>query len=87
MHVHGNQFDPLFEANLLYAAEKSEAKRDAERTRKKLLSAASALPGEYEDAAVVSLSGDDAQQEQTEQREQPEQQKQDSAEDLFSDWA
>ena len=45
------------------------------------LYAASALAGEYEEAAVVSLSGDDAQQ------EQPEQQEQDSAEEVFSDWA
>ncbi len=91
MHVHGNQFDPMLQTNLLYAAEKAEAKREAERTRRKLLSAASALAGECEDAAVVSLSGDDSQQEQPNQRGQQDQQRDqadsDSPADLFSDWA
>jgi hypothetical protein len=61
MHVHGNQFDPNIQMNAVYAAARAEAKRAADRTRKSLLNAPSALAGEYDYEAdcVVSLSGDD----------------------------
>jgi hypothetical protein len=88
MHVHGNQFDPNIQLNALYAAERDEAERDAERTRRRLLNAAATLP---EEAAVVSLSGDDSQQEQPHQRDRQDRQRDqadsDSPADLFSDWA
>jgi hypothetical protein len=93
MHVHGNQFDPMFQSNLLYAAEKAEAKKEAERTRRKLLNAASALAGEYEDAAVVSLSGDDASEEQARRQNgqsdggQEDEVKDPGLDGPFSDWA
>ncbi len=70
MHVHFHQFDPNIQLNALNAAARAEAKRAAERTRKRLLSAASALAGEYEYEAdcVVSLSGNDASREDADQR-------------------
>lgn len=61
MRVHGNQLDPnLLQVYAPQAAAKTKAKKEAERTRRKLLNAASALGGEYEDGAdcVVRLSGD-----------------------------
>ena len=50
--------------NALYAAARAEAKREAERTRKKLRTFASAMTGEFGDGAdcAVQLSGDDASQ-------------------------
>jgi hypothetical protein len=69
MHVHGNQFDPNIQMNAMYAAARAEAKRAADRTRKSLLNAPSALAGEYDYEAdcVVSLSGDDASRENANQ--------------------
>ena len=62
MHINGNQLDPLKEMYALAEAAKSEAKKkEDERTRRKLLIAASALPGENEDC-VVRLSGDEAEE-------------------------
>jgi hypothetical protein len=95
MRVHGNQVDSNFELNALYAAAKTEAKLEAERTRKKLLSAA--LAGEYDDAAdcVVSLSGEDAPGKEASQQEaqgdgEPMAEPQgdsESVEEPFSGWA
>jgi len=98
MRVHGNQFDPNFQVNALHAAARAEAKRAAERTRRKLLSAASELAGEYDDAAdcVVMLSEDNASQEQAnresrqnqgDQKKQNEQENPEIIDTLFSDWA
>lgn len=36
MHVHANQINPNAQLDALYSAQKSEAKREAARTRKKL---------------------------------------------------
>jgi hypothetical protein len=93
MHVHPNQLDTNFQLNASYAVAKAEAKREAERTRKKLLNAASALADDT-DAFVVQLNGDDAGEGQTNRQshENPEKQKDGdanlgSAEDPFSGWA
>ena len=66
------QFDPNIQMNALYAAARAEAKREAERTRKKLRNFASALAGEYSDGTdcVVKLSGDDAAQGQANRQNQ-----------------
>jgi hypothetical protein len=66
MHARNIQFDPNIQTSALYAAARAEAKREAERTRKKLRSFASALAGEYNDGedCVVRLRGDDGSQEQ-----------------------
>lgn len=64
MHPRNIQFDPNLQMNALYAAARAEAKKEAERTRKKLRTFASALAGELGDGAdcVVQLTGDDASQ-------------------------
>jgi hypothetical protein len=94
MHIHGNQFDPNIQLNALDAAAKAEAKQQAEETRKKLISAASALAGGAD--CVVELSGDGAPEEQADgedrrnqgdAKKQAEQADSLSAEEAFSDWA
>jgi hypothetical protein len=67
MHVHANQANPNVQLNNLYAAEKAEAKRETERTRKKLMEFASVLAGECGDACVVKLRARDESQEQPKQ--------------------
>ena len=68
MRVHGNQIDSNIGLNGLYAAAKTEAKLEAERTRKKLQIAG--MAGESEDAdCVVSLSGEGASGEEASQQE------------------
>jgi hypothetical protein len=94
MRVHGNQIDPNADLNGLYAAAKTEAKLEAERTRKKLLIAG--MAGQSDDAdCVVSLSGegaagDEANQQQGQgEGEQKAKQQADaeSVEKPFSGWA
>ena len=93
MHVHANQLDASFQLNALYAAAKAGSVREAERTRKKLLSAASALVGDA-DAFVVRLSGDDASEGQANRHSHENRGKREggdansgSDEDPFSGWA
>ena len=95
MRVHGNQLDPnLLQMYALHAAAKTEAKREAERTRRKLTEGAWALAGEYDDC-VVQLSRDGGSKEraggQGEQSQDGQRQDEradaESGEDLFSDWA
>src|SRR5271156_3311425 len=59
MHVHASQPNPNIQLNALYAAEKAEAKRETERTRKKLMQFASVLSGEAGEACVVKLGAHD----------------------------
>jgi hypothetical protein len=95
MHVHGNGFDPNIQLYSLSAAARAEAAKAAERTRKKLLNAASELAGEYDDAGdcVVSLSEDSASEEQGNRQYQGGQKKHEDhanseiVDDPFSDWA
>ena len=97
MHVHGNQFDPRIEMYAQLAATKTEAKREAERTRRKLLNAASVLAGEYAGGldCVVRLSGNGGGEEheggrgrETQDGQgQDEQAEVGSGEDVFSGWA
>jgi hypothetical protein len=78
MHARNIQFDPNIQMSALYAAARAEAKREAERTRKKLRSFASALAGEYNDGedCVIRLSGDDDSQEQGNRQSQGDQKEQ-----------
>jgi hypothetical protein len=95
MHAHNIQFDPTFQVNPLYAAARVEAKKEAERTRKKLRNFASALEGECNDGedCVLELSEDDASQGQTSRQNQGDQEEQigeansESAGDPASYWA
>jgi hypothetical protein len=96
MRIHGNQMDAILQINALAAAAKTEAKKEAERTRKKLMERASALAGEYEDGAdcVVSLSGDRSPEEDSNSQtahgqdaQQQEEQAGQEGDDTFSHWA
>jgi hypothetical protein len=90
MHVHANQIDTNVQLYALDAAQKTEAKRKADRTRKKLLNAAWALGGDT-DGVVVRLSGDDAGEGQTNRQNRGGEEGGDansgSVEDPFSGWA
>jgi hypothetical protein len=95
MHVHINQFDLNAQIYNLSATARAEARLAAERTRNKLLNAASVLAGEDDQAVdcVVSLSEDNA----SEDRENPRNRQHPKKHDLpansenfdnpFSDWA
>jgi hypothetical protein len=48
MHIHPNQITANAQLDSLYAADKAAAKREVERTRRKLLQFASELSGESE---------------------------------------
>ena len=95
MHGRNIQFDPNIQMYALYAAARAEAKREAERTRKKLRNFASALAGEYSDEAYcfVKQSGDDAAQGQanrqnrSDQKEQSEEAESESVGNPASYWA
>lgn len=96
MHVHANQTNPNIQLNTLYAAEKAEAKRETERTRKKLMEFASVLSGEAGEACVVKLGAHDGSEEQAKQDQRNEnrsQKKQNESangegrDSSISDWA
>lgn len=94
MHIHANQTNPNVQLNNLYAAEKAEAKRETERTRKKLMEFASVLAGECGEACVVRLDAhDESREQQDRQNEDPSPKKQservspEAAEASISDWA
>jgi len=93
MHVHANPIDTNLQLYAFYAAQKTEAQRKADRTRKKRLNAAWALADNTDDV-VVSLSGDDAGDGQAnhQNRENPGEQEGAHAnslnvEEAFSGWA
>ena len=66
MHVHANQTNPYIQLDTLHAAERAAAKRDAAKTRKKLMESASRLAGEADDDedCVVSLGSREESEEQ-----------------------
>jgi hypothetical protein len=88
VHVHANQPNPNIQLNSLYAAEKAEAKRETERTRKKLMEFASVLAGE---ACIVKLGAHDESQEQAKQdqrqRSRKEEEDAEARDAPISDWA
>jgi len=55
MHIHASQINPNAQLDALYAAEKAAAKKETERTRKKLSEFASVLAGEAGEACVVRV--------------------------------
>ena len=97
MHVRPNQINPYAQLDAMYAAQKAAAKREAERTRKKLLEFASALAGEADfEACIVKLGGREGPAEESNRRSQPKprnrkEQEEDAvsedAEISISDWA
>jgi hypothetical protein len=66
MRVHANQINANAQLDALYAAEKAAAKREAERTRKKLSEFASKLSAEL--GFAVTLAPDEHSQGQARQR-------------------
>jgi hypothetical protein len=72
MRVHANQVNPYAQLDALYAAQKAAAKREAAKTRRKLMESASLLAGESdsEAAGVVKLEARQESQEQN-QRQNP----------------
>jgi hypothetical protein len=96
MRVHANQINPNAQLDALYAAERAAAKREAERTRKKLLEFASELAGEAdpEEACVVRLGAREEFQEppkrqdrQDSRKKQPEEADSEDSDNSISDWA
>jgi hypothetical protein len=67
MHIHPSQINANAQTDALYAADKAAAKREVERTRKKLLEFASELAGEAasgEDCIVQLGSREEASHEE-----------------------
>ncbi|MFZ0293046.1 MAG: hypothetical protein WAL52_05535 [Candidatus Sulfotelmatobacter sp.] len=96
MHVHPNQINPNMQLESLCAAEKAAAKREIERTRKKLLESASKLAGQAEsEDCIVKLGARDHEHEQQDGRKQKQSGRKKSTEQLssekadnsISDWA
>jgi hypothetical protein len=95
MHVHASPINPNAQLDALYAAERAAGKREAERTRKKLLEFASDLSGDADPAegCVVELGAhEDSQEQRKEQSEQGGGKQKDGAEpedadNSISDWA
>ncbi len=93
MRVHPNQINPNTELNALYAAERTAAKREIERTRKKLLEFVSKLAGEAdpgEDCIVKLDMGrkpEGAKSTKPRQREKQDRPNLEDADNSISDWA
>lgn len=74
MHMHGIPSNPNFQLNALYAAERAEAKKAAERTRAELRRLAASTVSGFDDGedVVVSLAGREDSQQQARQNGQDE---------------
>jgi hypothetical protein len=69
MRVHQNQVNQYAQLDAVAAAQKAEAKKAAERTRKKLVESASKLAGEAEaEACVVELNADQESNDEPKQK-------------------
>jgi hypothetical protein len=74
MRVHQNQVNPYTQLDAMAAAQKAEAKRAAQRTRKRLVESASKLAGEAEaDACLVELNADRKSNDEAKQQSQQKQ--------------
>lgn len=71
MHIRPSQVNPNVQLDAMYAAEKAAAKREAERTRKKLMEFASKLAGESEsgEASIVEIEAREESREESSQQE------------------
>ncbi len=92
MRVHPNQVNPNAQLDAMYAAQKAAAKREAARTRKKLIEFASELASEVdEEPCIVQLGaapGED--REDAQEKRQHRSRKGNAAgrsENSISDWA
>ena len=95
MHIHLNQINPNAQLDALSAADKAAAKREVERTRKKLLGFASELTGETdcgEDCIVQLGPREEGHKQQNQQslardRKPKEQINSEGVDNSVSDWA
>jgi hypothetical protein len=98
MRVHANQVNPYAQLDAMHAAEKAAAKREAAKTRRKLMEFASRLAGESDsgEASIVKLGAREESQEQTKRqnqqkqgspKKQPEEPDPGDADNSISDWA
>ncbi len=72
MHVHANQPNRYIQLDTLHAAERAAAKKEAAKTRKKLMESASRLGGEADDDedCVVRLGSREESEGQAKQKNQ-----------------
>lgn len=70
MHIHPNQINPNLQLDNLYAAERAAAKREVERTRRKLLEFASKLEGEAESGEDCIVKLGEREEKRNEQNQQ-----------------
>lgn len=93
MHIHPNQINPSMQLDSLYAAGKAAAKREVERTRKRLLECAPELAGEAdsEEDCIVELGASEEGQQRQSQQNQATRKNQKrnrvTVETSISDWA
>ena len=94
MHIHPNQINPNAQLDALYAADKAAAKREAERTRRKLMELASEIAGEAdsgEDCIVQLGAHEDGQKQQKQHHVSRKKQKEpgntEDEDNSISDWA
>lgn len=95
MHIHPNQLNANIQLDALCAAEKADAKREIERTRRKLLEYASELAGEAASGedCIVQLGAQEEGQRRQNQQPQASRKKQEGpgdsedADNSISDWA
>ncbi|MFZ1010650.1 MAG: hypothetical protein WAN65_27675, partial [Candidatus Sulfotelmatobacter sp.] len=98
VHIRPSQVNSNIQVDAMYAAEKAAAKQEAERTRKKLMKAASKLAGERDpgEASIVEIgareeSGEESsqqkQQDKIEQQKLKDETDSHEAERYLSDWA
>jgi hypothetical protein len=93
MRLCTNQVNPNTQLDAMYAAQRAAAKREAEKTRKKLTEFASALAGEAEgEGFVVQLGERESAEEETRRQNLPQGRKGRESEDSeeegsISDWA
>jgi hypothetical protein len=71
VHIRPSQINPNIQLDAMYAAEKAALKQEVERTRKKLMKAASKLAGESEpgEASIVEIGAREESQEEAGRRD------------------
>ena len=87
MRVHPNQLNPNAQLDAMYAAQKAAAKREADRTRKKLTDFASAMAGEAEVEGALTVTSRDPKEESSEEQGSQQGRSEQDSESTISDWA
>ena len=95
MHIHASQINPNAQLDALYTAEKAAARKETERTRKKLSEFAAVLAGEAGEARVSAVANPEPRQYARQADERPKRNSVDTTKQLdseranqsISDWA